>query len=784
MDARASTPDHVARDPVCGMDVPIDGAAWHAEHAGRTFFFCCDGCLDSFRADPERYARGDASSSVAPHPVAPPAAAAPPGTSFTCPMHPEIVQRGPGVCPRCAMALEPRAVSLDDSPNPELEDMTRRLRWAVAPAVLVLGLAMSEQLPGRPLEHVFSARVLAVAELVLSTPVVFWAGWPLFARGASSVISRRLNMFTLIALGAGAAYLYSLIATVSPQVFPSAAVAPGPAEVYFEAAAVIVVLVLTGQVLELRARARTGDAIRSLLAFAPATARRVRDDAEDEEVPIDRVRVGDRIRVRPGDRIACDGLVVEGNSAVDESMITGESLPSEKGPGTRVVGGTMNGTGSFVFRAERVGPDTLLAHIVRMVGDAQRSRPPVQHLADAAAAVFVPVVLAVAIVTFGAWMVLGPDPRLPHALTSAVAVLIIACPCALGLATPMSIMVGVGQAARLGVLFRDATALQKLGEASVVVVDKTGTLTEGRPRVTCVKGAGATDADVLRIAATLERGSEHPLAAAMTSEARGRGVALGSAGAFRSVAGKGVVGTVDGRTAAIGNDALLAELGIAPALQGEAEERRSEGETVTFVAIDGRVIGFVGIKDPVRASAAPAISHLLADGLRVVVVTGDSLGNAKVVAHEVGLDEVHANALPADKAAAVRLLRASNRVVAMVGDGINDAPALAEADVGVAMGAGTDVAIQSAGVVLVGSDLEGITRARTASRATMRNIRQNLWLAFAYNALCVPVAAGILYPAFHLLLSPMIASAAMSLSSVSVITNALRLRSAVRAASV
>jgi Cu+-exporting ATPase len=762
------------------MDVAIAGAEWRSIHDGRTYVFCCDGCKALFDANPDRYTSTGAPPRAAAErpPVPPPRDGE--ARTYTCPMHPEVVRDGPGACPLCGMALEPREAALDEGANPELEDMTRRLAWAVGPAALVFLAGVSGAIPGQPLQHSLSPRMIDAAELVLTTPVVLWAGWPFFARGAASVATRHLNMFTLIALGTGAAFLYSVVATLAPGAFPpSFRAGDGSVGVYFEAAAVITVLVLVGQVLELRARARTGGAIRSLLALAPKTGRRVGEAGDEVEVALDQVVPGDRMRVRPGERVPCDGTVVGGHSAVDESMITGEPIPVEKTVGARVVGGTLNGTGTFVLRAERVGRDTLLAQIVRLVADAQRSRPPIQRLADRVAGVFVPAVLAAALVTFVVWATVGPEPRWPHALANAVAVLIIACPCALGLATPMSIMVGIGGAATRGVLFRDAAALERLGETDALVLDKTGTLTEGKPRVVgVVLVPDCEETRVLLAAATLERASEHPLSGAITAFAADRGVRPGEATAFRAIPGKGVVGLVGGESVAVGNASLLGEIGTALALEDEADRRRHEGQTVVFVAIGGRVVGLLAIEDPVRDSARDAIKVLRDEGVHVSMLTGDTRANAVVVARRLGIDDVEAEVLPAGKVDAIRRLRSQGRRVAMAGDGINDAPALATADVGIAMGAGADVAVQSAGVVLVGGDLGGVVRARAASRATMRNIRQNLWLAFAYNTLGIPIAAGALYPAFHVLLDPMLASAAMSLSSLSVIANALRLRTA------
>jgi Cu+-exporting ATPase len=694
-------------------------------------------------------------------------------------MHPQIVRDAPGSCPICGMALEPRVIAPEDAPNPELHDMTRRFVGSIVPAAVVLLLGMSDLVPGMPLRRVASPRAVQWIELALATPVVLWAGFPFFARGAASVKNRRLNMFSLIALGTGAAYAFSVVATVAPGIFPSSFNAPdGTLGVYFEAAAVITVLVLLGQVLELRARSRTGDAIRSLLRLAPKTARRIRADGGDEDVPLDQVHPGDRLRVRPGESIPCDGRVLEGTSAVDESMVTGEPVPVEKTAGARVTGETVNGSGGFIMRAERVGGDTLLAQIVRLVGEAQRSQPPIQRLADQVSAWFVPAVVGTAALTFVVWALAGPEPRVAHALVNAVAVLIIACPCALGLATPMSIMVGVGRAASMGVLFKDARALETLEEVDTLVVDKTGTLTEGKPRVVSVVTApGWDEHEVLRLAASLERSSEHPLGSAVVARAQADAIALEDARDFRSKTGAGVSGTVGPHEVAVGNAASLGDVGAGDLVE-RANALRAEGQTVIFVAVDGVVAGILGLADPIKPGAQGAIDALHEERVRVVMLTGDTRTNALVVARALGIDEVEAEVLPAQKGDVVRRLRAEGRRVAMAGDGINDAPALAEAAVGIAMGTGTDVAMESAGVVLMRGDLRGIARARAMSRATMRNIRQNLVLAFLYNALGIPIAAGVLYPFFGWLLNPMLASAAMSLSSVSVIANALRLRGA------
>ena len=709
--------------------------------------------------------------------------AAPPRgrVEYTCPMHPQIVRDGPGSCPICGMALEPRTVSATPAAeeHAELRDMTRRFWIGLGLSLPVLAFAMSDMLPRNPLRHIASPRAIAWFQLVLATPVVLWGGWPFFVRAWASIVNRSPNMFTLIALGTGAAWAHSVVATVAPGLFPhSFRTHGGEVGLYFEAAAVITVLVLLGQVLELRARSRTSSAIRALLSLAPPTARRVRTGGQEEDVPLDAVQPGDLLRVRPGERVPVDGVVVEGASAVDESMVTGESIPVEKVPASRVTGGTVNGTGSFIMRAERVGSDTLLAQIVRMVSEAQRSRAPIQRLADQVSAWFVPAVVVIALVTLVVWALVGPEPRMAYALVNAVAVLIIACPCALGLATPMSIMVGVGRGALAGVLIKNAEALEILERVDTLVVDKTGTLTEGRPRLTSVVAApGTGEAELLALAAGLERASEHPLAAAIVAGAAERRTAPAAAEEFRSVTGKGVIGRVGGRRVALGNRRLMEELGVALGpLAERAEALRDEGQTVMFVAVDGQAAGLVGVADPIKATTPEALADLRKDGLRVVMLTGDSRRTAEAVARRLGITDVEAEVLPEDKTAVVERLQHAGHRVAMAGDGVNDAPALARADVGIAMGTGTDVAIQSAGVTLVKGDLRGIVRARRLSRTTMRNIRENLFFAFVYNALGVPVAAGVLYPVSGLLLSPIVASAAMTLSSVSVIGNALRLR--------
>ncbi len=700
-------------------------------------------------------------------------------TEYTCPMHPQIVRDAPGTCPICGMALEPRTVTMEEEANPELVAMTRRFWISVALTAPLLFLAMAEMIVGGPVLRGLSGRALTWIQLALATPVVLWGGWPFFQRAWASLVNRSPNMFTLIAIGVGAAYDYSVVATLFPDIFPpSFRPHNGEAAVYFEAAAIITTLVLLGQVLELRARSQTSSAIRALLGLAPKTARLLREDGSEADVPLEHVQPGARLRVRPGEKIPVDGVVLEGASAVDESMVTGESIPVEKTPSSRVIGGTVNGTGSLVMQAERVGSETLLAQIVRMVSEAQRSRAPIQRLADVVSSYFVPAVVVVAVSTAIIWGLVGPEPRLAHALVNAVAVLIIACPCALGLATPMSIMVGTGRGATAGVLIKHAEALEILERVDTLVVDKTGTLTEGKPRLASVVALPEqNEATLLRLAASLERGSEHPLASAIVAGAQERGITLSGAQDFRSVTGKGVVGTVDGQTVALGNRTLLEELHIeSGGLLDRAEGLRRDGQTVMLVAIGGRAAGLLGVADPLKTSTAEAIQMLRGDGIRVVMLTGDSRTTAQAVARKLGIDEVEAEVLPERKGEVVRRLQAEGRVVAMAGDGVNDAPALAQAEVGIAMGTGTDVAMESAGVTLVKGDLRGIVRARMLSQATMRNIRQNLFFAFIYNALGVPVAAGILYPVFGLLLSPIIASAAMTFSSVSVISNALRLR--------
>jgi Cu+-exporting ATPase len=792
-------------DPVCGMTIDPADSVGEVEHRGRTYYFCNQSCLEQFKADPERFLDDRA------RPEAPPAGAMAreytcpmdpevrqlgPGacpkcgmalepvdaaplttTEWTCPMHPEIVRDAPGSCPICGMALEPRTVTAEET-NPELEQMTRRFWWSLALTAPILGFMVAEVLPGLPLHDWLSPRARNWIELALATPVVLWGGWPFFERGWASIVNRHLNMFTLISMGVGAAYGYSVLATLAPGIFPASFHTMGGIAVYFEPAAVIVVLVLLGQVLELRARSQTGAAIRNLLRLAPKSARRIETDGSERDVPLEHVHVGDRLRVRPGERVPVDGIVLEGTTTVDESMVTGEPIPVEKVPQASLTGGTINGTGSIVMEARRVGKDTLLSRIVRMVSEAQRSRAPIQRLADTVSAWFVPIVIAVAAVTFVVWSIYGPEPKLPHALVNAVAVLIIACPCALGLATPMSIMVGTGRGAEAGILMREAEALETLEHVTTIVVDKTGTLTEGRPRLVTIEAAPGTDeVSLLRLAASLEHVSEHPLAAAIVEGARSRNIGLLPVNDFASATGRGVTGLVEGRRVAVGNLRHVEDLGIDPGQWRErAEALRREGQTVMFVAIDGRLAGVVGVADPIKASTAAAIDALHKQGLELVMMTGDNRTTAGAVARTVGIDRVEADVLPEQKAAVVKELQSSGERVAMAGDGINDAPALAQADVGIAMGTGTDVAIESAGITLVKGDLRGIVRARQLSIATMKNIRQNLFFAFVYNVLGVPLAAGVLYPFFGLLLSPMIASAAMTFSSVSVIANALRLR--------
>ncbi len=825
-------------DPVCGMTVDTERAAASLEHDGKKFYFCCGHCAEKFRAEPAKYlAIGAPRQMPKPggmvmlggiQPAAPKkveiapartasAPAKPPEVSdeiYTCPMDPEVEQRGPGSCPKCGMALEPkvaaaiatrveytcpmhpeivrdapgecpicgmaleaRSVTVAEAPNPELTDMTRRFWASAALSLPLMLLVMAEHLPGMPLMNWLSHRAFTWIQFALATPVVLWGGWPFFARGWASLVNRSLNMFTLIAMGTGTAYLYSAIAAVFPNFFPNSFRSDGEVAVYFEAAAFIVTLVLLGQVLELRARSRTSSAIRALLGLAPKTARVLRNGNETD-IPLEHVMPGDRLRVRPGEKIPVDGVVFEGASAVDESMVTGEPIPVEKIAGSHVIGGTVNGTGGFLLLAERVGRDTLLARIVQMVSDAQRSRAPIQRLADVVAGWFVPAVVLAAILSFIVWATWGPEPRMAHAIVNAVAVLIIACPCALGLATPMSIMVGTGRGATAGLLFKNAEALELLEKVDTLVVDKTGTLTEGRPRVTqIIPLSGLPEAELLRLAASLERGSEHPLAAAFVAAAQEKNLVLFAPQDFRSLTGRGVMGTVDGRSVLLGNRKLMEEMRVPiPESAARGEELEREGHSVLFATVDGKVAGLFAVSDPIKKSTPEAIEQLRAAGLRIVILTGDNATTAGAIAKKLQIDEVEAGILPDRKAAVVKRLQSEGRIVAMAGDGVNDAPALAQADVGIAMGTGTDVAIESAGITLVKGDLRGIVRARHLSRATMRNIRQNLFFAFVYNTLGVPIAAGVLYPFLGLLLSPVIASAAMTFSSVSVITNALRLR--------
>ena len=763
----------VIKDPVCGMTVvPGTAKGGTATHDGHAYWFCGLKCHAKFVADPATYVGAQPTSPRPPAPGPP----APAGTIFTCPMDPEVRQIGPGACPKCGMSLEPADATLDDD-NPELRAMTRRFVVSAVLTVPLLVQTMSEMI-GAPVLGMLSARTLSWLQLALATPVVLWGGWPFLVRGARSIALRSLNMFTLIAVGLVTAYGFSLLATLVPGMLPSAFSMHGTTATYFEPAAVITTLVLLGQILELRARGATSGAIKALLGLAPKTARRLDADQSEHEILLTQIATGDRLRVRPGDKVPTDGVVLEGSSAVDESMVTGEPMPVEKQVGARVTGGTVNGTGGFVMRADRVGADTMLAQIVRMVSDAQRSRAPIQRLADRVSGYFVPIVMLVAVATFVAWAVLGStESRLAYGLVNAVAVLIIACPCALGLATPMAIMVATGRGARAGVLIKSAEALERLERVDTIVLDKTGTLTEGKPKlVSVLPSTGEADA-LLRLAATLERGSEHPLAAAIVEGATTRSVTLGEAREFASVTGKGVTGVVDGVAIGLGNRALMEDLHVdLHAVEAQAEQLRALGQTVMFVARDGALVGMLGVADSIKPSAQAAIQALHAAGVRVVMITGDSQTTANAVAKQLGLDEVIAEALPDAKAAHVKRLQSEGRIVAMAGDGVNDAPALASADVGIAMGTGTDVAIQSAGITLLRGDLGGIVSARRLSRGTMRNIRQNLFFAFVYNALGVPIAAGALYPVFGLLLSPMIASAAMSASSVSVIANALRLR--------
>ncbi len=759
-----------ARDPVCGMSVDRATAAHFLRHGGAKYYFCSPSCQQKFEADPTAYA-----DDATPVPAAMPA-----GTEYTCPMHPEVVSDRPGDCPKCGMALEPMGIpAADEGPNPELADFMRRLWISAGLAVPLLVISMGPMV-GLPLDELIGERRIGWIEMLLATPVVLWAALPFFRRAWNSVINRSPNMWTLIGLGVGAAYLYSVVAMLAPGLFPMAAMGHGGGvPVYFEAAAVVVALVFVGQVLELKAREQTGSAIRALLALAPDTAQRVGPDGKDITVALDLVRVGDRLRLRPGERVPVDGTVVEGGSTVDESMISGEALPVEKQVGAVLTGGTVNGNGTMVMIAAKVGADTTLSRIVGMVALAQRTRAPVQAMVDRVAAVFVPAVVLAAIVTFVLWLLIGPEPRIAHALMSAVAVLIIACPCALGLATPMSVMIATGRGAREGVLIRDAEALERFAGVDTLVVDKTGTLTEGKPDLTdLVAAEGTTEAQLLQLAASLEEGSEHPLAAAILEAAKRRGVATDAVTEFKATTGMGISGLVGGAPVGLGNAAMMTSLGVDPApLLDEATRLRGEGRTVVFLAVHGRLAGLLAVADRIKPTTPAAIRALQESGLKIIMATGDAPETAAAVARQLGIDEVHAGLLPEGKKALIDALQAGGAKVAMAGDGINDAPALAAADVGIAMGTGADVAMESAGITLVKGDLGGILRARRLSQATIRNIRQNLIFAFGYNALGIPLAAGILYPVFGLLLSPMIAAAAMSLSSVSVIGNALRLRS-------
>jgi Cu+-exporting ATPase len=801
----AATAAEASQDPVCGMQVTRPDAP-AVEYQGESFRFCCEGCATKFRNAPERYLNPTEEvneENVAPGtmytcPMDPEVRQEGPGscpkcgmalepesplpvsrTEYVCPMHPEVVQDSPGACPKCGMALEPRTVMLEEEDNPELRDMTRRFWFAAALSIPLLVIAMGDMLPGAPISHLLSPGTRALLELALATPVCLWSAWPFYVRAVQSVRNRSLNMFTLIGLGVSVAYVYSTVAALAPDMFPdSFRTAAGEVAVYFEAAAVIVTLILLGQVLELRARARTGAAIKALLGLAPSTARKLNEDGSETDVALDAVQAGDRLRVRPGEKVPVDGTVLEGTSNVDESMVTGEPVPVEKSTHDDLIGGTVNGTGSLVMRAERVGSETLLARIVVMVAEAQRSRAPIQKLADVVAGYFVPAVVASAAIAFVVWATVGPEPRMAHAIINAVAVLIIACPCALGLATPMSIMVATGKGAGLGVLFKDAQAIELLRDVDTLVVDKTGTLTEGYPDLIELVADGCSKDTLLALAASVERASEHPLAEAIVRGAETRGIDLLEVVDFDSVTGQGVSGTVDGRHVLVGNSAWLESHGIATTSQDYAASMRSSGQTVMHVAVDGKPAGLLGVADPVKETTPDAIRRLHAEGLRIVMLTGDNQMTAQTVAAKLGIDEVVADVFPDQKAQAVKKLQAAGHVVAMAGDGINDAPALAQAHVGIAMGTGTDVAMESAGVTLVKGDLRGIVRARRLSHATMRNIRQNLFFAFFYNALGVPVAAGVLYPFVGVLLSPMLAAAAMSASSISVISNALRLRRA------
>ena len=771
-------------DPVCSMTVDPERAAGQVEYKGETYYFCSTHCVHKFRQNPELFLNKSSEAPVVQiglrreHKLEPNENGS--KTEYTCPMHPEIVRNAPGFCPICGMALEPRTASLEEEDNSELIDMKRRFWVSAALSLPLLMLAMSEMIPGDPVRTSIGLNLVNWISLALAAPVVLWGGWPFFVRAWYSIVNLSLNMFTLIGLGVAVAFVFSVIATLFPQIFPhSFAGHSGAVPVYYEAAAVITTLVLLGQVLELKARSSTSAALKALLGLAPKNARRISPDGSEQDVPLDHVMKGDHLRVRPGEKVPVDGVVLEGTSSVDESMVTGESIPVEKRAGDRVIGATVNGNGSLVMEAERVGAETLLSQIVQMVAEAQRSRAPIQRLADVVSGYFVPAVILIALATFLVWIMIGPEPRLAYAIINAVSVLIIACPCALGLATPMSIMVATGKGAHAGVLFRNGEAIEVLREVETLVVDKTGTLTEGKPKLSTVEPvSGFDEKTLLQLAASLERGSEHPLAAAIVAGAEERGVALIKAESFESLTGKGVKGSVDGRSVALGNRALLDDLNVsAYEIAERAEQFRADGQTVMFVVVDGEAAGILGVADPIKESTPHAIRQLHEQQIRIVMLTGDSRTTAESVARQLGIDEVVAEVLPDQKAEIVKRFQSEGRRVAMAGDGINDAPALAQADVGIAMGTGTDVAMQSAGVTLVKGDLRGILRAIRLSRATMKNIKQNLFFAFVYNALGVPIAAGVLYPVLGLLLSPMIAAAAMSFSSVSVIGNALRLRS-------
>jgi P-type Cu+ transporter len=771
------------KDPVCGMVVAADSQEHKADYQGQTYFFCSAGCMSKFKSDPQRYLQKSQQAAVAEtrRPVEAPLEEAKGGAgTYTCPMHPEVVQDGPGACPICGMALEPKvAAEGREQRDPELALMSRRFWVSIGFSLPVFLIAMSDVIPGQPLQQNVSTKLLTWIELILATPVVVWAAQPFFLRGWRSIISRHLNMFTLISVGVGVAYCYSLIAAIFPFAFPASfRDANGQVPVYFEAAAVITTLVLLGQVLELRARSRTSSAIKALLNLAPKTARRLKDGGVEEQVSLDQVYPGDRLRVRPGEKVPVDGTILEGRSSIDESMVTGEPMAVAKNAGDPVTAGTVNGTGSFIMQAERVGADTLLAQIVRMVAEAQRSRAPVQRLTDVVSAWFVPAVISAAVVTFVVWALVGPKPAMTHALINAVAVLIIACPCALGLATPMSIMVGTGRGAQAGVLIKNAETLETMEKVDTLVVDKTGTLTEGKPRLVTVQPAdGFDERQVLQLAASLERSSEHPLAEAIVRGAGERNVKLLDASEFNSLTGKGVTGVVKEKKVAIGNRQLFEKsAAVTDELAQDGEALRRDGQTVMYVTVDERPAGLLGVADPIKETTPDAIKHLRRENVSVVMLTGDNRTTAEAVARKLGIDQIEADVLPDQKGAVIKRLQKEGRKVAMAGDGINDAPALAQADVGIAMGTGTDVAMESAGITLVKGDLRGIVRARLLSRATMSNIRQNLFFAFVYNSLGVPVAAGVLYPLFGLLLSPIIAAAAMTCSSLSVITNALRLR--------